>query len=79
MTGRAETATAGAASERVDLRGDLAARWGTGHDVAEITGADGIAEARPIHTGQNEERQKAAGGGGGDGGRKHATGGSAER
>ena len=63
----------------MDLRGDLEARGQTGHDSEEDTGADGIAEARPSHTGQHEGRQKAAGGGGGDGGRKPATGGSAER
>ena len=76
--GRAETATAGAASERLDLQGDLAARGRTGHDAAEDTGADGVAEARQSHTGQHEGRQKAAGVGGGDGGRTPATGGSAE-
>ena len=43
-TGLAETATAGAASEHVDLRGDLAACGRTGHDAAEDTGADGVAE-----------------------------------
>ena len=44
--GRAETAAAGTSSERVDLRGDLAARRRAGRDAAEITGADGTAEAR---------------------------------
>ena len=45
-TGRAKTATAGAASERVDLRGDLAASGRAGNDEAEATGADGDAETR---------------------------------
>ena len=43
-TGRAETATAGAASERVDLQGDLEASGQAGDDEAETTGSDGDAE-----------------------------------
>ena len=77
--GRAETRTAGTSSERVDLRGDLAACRRAGHDAAEITGADGTAEAWTSDTGQPEGRPKTAGGGGGDGNRRHASGGSAER
>ena len=71
--------SAGTASERVDLRGDLAARIRAGHNAAEITGADGTAEARSSDTGQPEGRPKTVGGGGGDGDRGHASGGSAER
>ena len=75
---RAEIATAGTASERVDLRGDLAARGRTGYDAAEATGADGDAETRQSHPGQPEGRQETAGGGGGDDGRSPTTGGSAK-
>ena len=77
--GRAETATAGTVSERVDLRGDLEARRRAGHDATEITGVDGTAEDRSSDTGQSEGRPKTEGGGGGDGDRGRASGGSAER
>ena len=78
-TGRAETATAGAASERVGLRGDLAASGQEGDNEAETTGADGYAEARQSHSGQPEGRQETVGGGGGIGGINLAKAGSAER
>ena len=78
-TGRAETATARAASERVDLRGDLEASGRAGDDEAETTGSDGDAETRQSHPGQPEGGQETESGGGGIGGRNITKGGSAER
>ena len=75
----AETATAGTASERVDLRGDLAAHRRAGNDATEGTGADGNAEARAGDPGESEGRSEAEGGGGGDGDRGTTQGGSAGR
>ena len=77
--GHAETATAGAASERVDLRGDLETSGRAGDDEAESKGSDGDAETRQSHSGQPEGGQETAGGGGGIGSRNINKGGSAER
>ena len=77
--GRAETATAGAALERVDLRRYLETSGRAGDDEAKIKGSDGDAETRQSHPGQLEGGQETAGGGGGIGGRVITKGGSAKR
>ena len=66
--GRAKTALARTAQERVGLRRDLETCGRAGYGEERAKGTEEDAEARPRNTGQPKGIQETAGGGGGEGG-----------